>query len=193
MTNYDQFEHGHKGILEVTLLDLFPSKSIEIQCLSYVDSMLNREFAAFTERSVLSNVDNLPEPILDLLALQYRIPYYDSDFSIKLKRSLVKEGYQWMMTAGTVGCVNRLIQAIFGEGNVVEWFQSPDHSMKEGEFDVEIDEKDITENIVKDFARILKRAKTSHCKLRQVVNNHNMEHDVYVISQMFLSDNIVLM
>lgn len=193
MTNYDQFEHGYKGILDVTLLDLFPSKTSEIQCLSYVDSMLNKEFAAFTERAVLaSNVDNLPEEILDLLALQYRIPYYDSDFAIDLKRSLVKEGYQWMMTAGTTGCVNRLIQAIFGGGNVVEWYQYADPSMKEGEFDVEINEKDITEDIVRDFARILKRAKTSHSKLRQVVNNHNMEHDIYVIHRMFETDHMVI-
>lgn len=193
MTNYDQFAHGYKGILDVTLMDLFPAESIEIQCLSYVDSMLNIEFAAFTERVVLSsNVENLPEEILDLLALQYRIPYYDSDFSIDLKRSLVKEGYQWMMTAGTTGCVNRLIQSIFGDGKVVEWYESTDPTMKEGEFDVEINEKDITEDIVKDFARILKRAKTSHSKLRQVVNNHNMEHDIYVIHQMFGVDHVVI-
>lgn len=193
MTNYDQFEHGYKGILDVTLLDLFPSDSVEIQCLSYVDSMLNKEFAAFTERIVLaSNVDNLPEDILDLLALQYRIPYYDSDFRTELKRSLVKEGYQWMMTAGTTGCVNRLIQLIFGNGKVVEWYQSEDSTMKEGEFDVEINEKDITEDIVKDFSRILKQAKTSHSKLRQVVNNHNMEHDIYVIHQISGVDHVVI-
>ena len=64
--------------------------------------------------------------------------------------------------------------------------------MKEGEFDVEINEKDITEDIVKDFSRILKDAKNSHNKLRQVVNNHNMEHDVYVLNQMFLLDHLII-
>ena len=193
MTNYEQFEHGYKGIFEVSLLDLYPSKEFEIQCLSYVDSKLNEEFAKYTERAVLaSNVDNLPEEILDLLALQYRIPYYDSDFDIELKRDLVKEGYQWAMTAGTTGCVNRLIQSIFGSGNVIEWYQSQDPDMQEGEFDVEINEKDITEDIVHVFARILKRAKTSHSKLRQVVNNHNMEHDLFAVSRMFVADHLII-
>ncbi len=192
MTNYDQFEHGYKGVLDVKLTDLFPADSVEIQCLSYVDAMLTQEFGKFTERVVLaSNVDNLPENILDLLALQYRIPYYDSTFSVEIKRKLVKEGYQWVMTAGTTGCVERLIQAIFGNGKVVEWYES-DSSMNEGEFDIEINEKDITEDIVKDFARILRKAKNSHSKLRQVVNNHNMEHDVYVLNQIVLLDHFVL-
>lgn len=192
MTNYDQFEHGHKGIMEIRLTDLFPADSVEIQCLSYVDAMLTKEFQKYTERIVLSsNVDNLPEDILDILALQYRIPYYDSDFKIGIKRNLVKEGYQWVMTSGTTGCVNRLIEAIFGNGNVIEWYES-DSGIKEGEFDVEINEKDITEDIVKDFARILKDAKNSHNKLRQVVNNHNMEHDVYVLNQMFLLDHLII-
>ena len=40
MTNYDNFEHGYKGIMDVRLTDLYPIDSIEIQCLSYVDEML---------------------------------------------------------------------------------------------------------------------------------------------------------
>ena len=64
--------------------------------------------------------------------------------------------------------------------------------MQEGEFDIEINEKDMTEDIVKDFARILKKAKNSHSKLRNVVNSHNMEHAVYVLNKMLVYDNIVI-
>ena len=50
----------------------------------------------------------------------------------------------------------------------------------------------MTEDIVKDFARILKKAKNSHSKLRNVVNSHNMEHAVYVLNKMLVYDNIVI-
>ena len=153
--------------------------------------MLTAEFQKYTERIVLaSNVDNLPDPILDYLAIQYRIPYYDSAFDIDKKRALVKEGYQWSMTAGTTECIRRLTNAIFGNGKVIEWYE--DDTMQEGEFDIEINEKDMTEDIVKDFARILKKAKNSHSKLRNVVNSHNMEHAVYVLNKLFIHDDIIL-
>ena len=61
------------------------------------------------------------------------------------------------MTAGTTDCIRRLTNAIFGNGKVIEWYE--DDTMQEGEFDIEINEKDMTEDIVKDFARILKKAK----------------------------------
>lgn len=191
MINYDNFEHGYKGIMDVQLTDLYPIDSIEVQCLSYVDKMLTAEYRKFTERIVIaSNVDNLPESILDYLAIQYRIPYYDSTFDIEKKRALVTEGYQWSMTAGTTDCIQHLINAIFGNGKVIEWYE--DGTMQEGEFDIEINEKDITEDIVKDFARILKKAKNAHSKLRNVVNSHNMEHIVYVLNQLFVHDDIIL-
>ena len=60
--------------------------------------------------------------------------------------------------------------------------------MQEGEFDIEINEKDMTEDIVKDFARILKKAKNSHSKLRNVVNSHA----VYVLNKLFIHDDIIL-
>ena len=148
MTNYDNFEHGYKGIMDVRLTDLYPIDSTEIRCLSYVDEVLTAEFQKYTERIVLaSNVENLPEPILDYLAIQYRIPYYDSAFDIDKKRALVKEGYQWSMTAGTTDCIRRLTNAIFGNGKVIEWYE--DGTMQEGEFDIEINEKDMTEEITR--------------------------------------------
>ena len=93
MINYDNFEHGYKGIMDVQLTDLYPIDSIEVQCLSYVDKMLTAEYRKFTERIVIaSNVDNLPESILDYLAIQYRIPYYDSTFDIEKSEHLLLRG-----------------------------------------------------------------------------------------------------
>lgn len=191
MTNYEQFTHGHKGIFDVTLSDMFPIDSVELQCLSYVDTMLTEEFRNFTETVVLaSNVDNLSEDILDLLAAQYRIPYYDSSFDIELKKNLVKEGYQWVMTAGTTGCVNRLIQAIFGSGNVVEWYE--DRNIPEGYFDIKINDKNIPEDKALVFERILRNAKNVHSKLRDVVANHDMSHEVNIVSLITITDKIVI-
>ena len=72
MINYDNFEHGYKGIMDVRLTDLYPIDSTEIRCLSYVDEMLTAEFQKYTERIVLASsginpglpCDTISHPIL---------------------------------------------------------------------------------------------------------------------------------
>lgn len=193
MTNYAQYTHGRRGIFDVRLEDMFPAETVELQCLSFVDTMLTKQFQEFSERIVLAcNVDNLPEEIVDILAAQYRIPYYDSDLTIKQKRDLVREGYRWVMTAGTTGCINRLVRAIFGNGNTVEWYENAYGNVPEGYFDIQIDDKNIPVDKVATFERILRKAKNVHSKLRYVISKQEIYQSVNITGMTLVTDKIVI-
>lgn len=72
---------------------------------------------------VYCNIDKLSDEVLDLLAVELRTQYYSDDLDIEAKRSLVRNTMIWYMTAGTPAAVEELVAAVFGEGEVTEWFE----------------------------------------------------------------------
>lgn len=73
--------------------------------------------------SVYAAIDELPEKILDLIALEMRSQYYDEGLEIKKKREIIKNTLTWYQHAGTPSAVQELVEVVFGEGEVLEWFQ----------------------------------------------------------------------
>lgn len=69
-------------------------------------------------------IDELPETLLDAMAVAMRTQYYKEALDIGTKRKLVKNALKWRMHAGTPGTVKELIQTIFGEGELEEWFSN---------------------------------------------------------------------
>lgn len=72
---------------------------------------------------IYCNIDSAPDKVLDLLARELRTQYYTDGLEIEVKRSLIRNTLIWYMTAGTPAAVEELVAAVFGEGEVVEWFE----------------------------------------------------------------------
>ena len=84
----------------------------------------------------MSVIDDLPESILDVLAVELRTPYYVDSLSVDAKREIIKKSFLWAARAGTVSAVEELIQAVFGEGDVVEWPDFTEEPREPGTFDI---------------------------------------------------------
>lgn len=72
---------------------------------------------------VYNAIDTLPEPVLDLLAVELNTQYYDDSLSITVKRRLLKNTLVWYMNTGTPAAVTELVKAVFGDGEIEEWFE----------------------------------------------------------------------
>lgn len=114
-------------LYEGELLDMLPSQmatQIQQQCISYA---LKKGIQLVTERADMTRtvavIDSLPEHILDVLAVEMRTPYYREEMEIETKRRIIKRTMMWHLTAGTPGAVGELVAAVFGEGEVKEWFE----------------------------------------------------------------------
>nr|DAO35000.1 MAG TPA: tail protein [Caudoviricetes sp.] len=72
-------------------------------------------------------VDNLSEAECDELAWELDVDWYDSTgMSLEEKRNTIKLAQQIKRKRGTKWAVERLISAYFGEGYVVEWYETDD-------------------------------------------------------------------
>lgn len=193
MINYDKFEKGLKGLFDTELTDLLPDHSIDTRCLSYALKMALHQLQEYSERIVIHyNIDNMSEELLDYLAVEKALPYYDGSYDIDLKKKLVQEGLSWYFTAGTKKGVEGLIQTIFGSGSIKEWFEFDESEQTKGTFDVDIHGENITPDAVEQFTKILKNAKNVSRHLRNVTENHDVILYSHVLSSLLIPDSIVI-
>lgn len=113
--------------IESEMLQVMPEPlkyKAEVVALNYAIKRAIGKMIGYAERaSVYAAIDKLPEDILDLLAVELRAQYYDEDMDISIKREIVKKTMLWYHRAGTPSAVEELISAVFGEGEISEWFE----------------------------------------------------------------------
>lgn len=96
----------------------------ETQAFAYalgrqIDKLLDYADAA----RVYAAIDTAPETLLDYLAVELRTPSYSETYSLEVKRVLVKNSLIFYAKMGTPYAVNEIINAIFGGGQIEEWYE----------------------------------------------------------------------
>lgn len=72
--------------------------------------------------SIYPRIDELSSALIDALAIQFHVDFYDTTLPLDKRRSLVKNSVRWHMRKGTKGVVQELVQTVFDSGIVKEWF-----------------------------------------------------------------------
>ena len=68
-------------------------------------------------------IDELPEELLDRLAYDFKVDWWDADYTLAQKRQTLKDNWQVHRLLGTKAAVERAICAIYPETKVQEWFE----------------------------------------------------------------------
>lgn len=115
-----------KNLQELSLLDIAPGsiktdKAVNA-AIKAIDPELKSVSQSISEAFIISRIDELPEILIDLLAWQWHVDYYEPDLSLDVKRSLVKSSIKWHRIKGTPYAVEQLVSQIFGNAKVSEWF-----------------------------------------------------------------------
>lgn len=79
---------------------------------------------------VWSEIDRMPERILDLLAYDMKIDWWDESYSVEEKRNTMKNAWYVHQRMGTAAAVEAAISAIYPDTTVSEWWEyggSPYH------------------------------------------------------------------
>ena len=71
---------------------------------------------------IYTAIDTAAEPVLDALAVNWKIDWYDTGYSIEQKRRIVKTALTIRRTMGTVGAVKSQADAIYPGTTLEEWF-----------------------------------------------------------------------
>ena len=72
---------------------------------------------------LLPRLDELSEEVIDLLAWQWHVDFYEPSADIATKRQLVRESIAWHRIKGTKAAVEKMARTVFKGGVVTEWFE----------------------------------------------------------------------
>ncbi len=111
---------------ELILSDLFPEhmRTSHLKALSYACNQMIDVVLDCSEQTMLfSNVDNLQDSKLDLLAVMLHAPYYKTSFDIEMKRELVKNAVRYRNYAGKNISIQEILSLFYGEVHIEEWYQ----------------------------------------------------------------------
>lgn len=115
---------------------------------------------------IYSDIDSVPENILDILAAEMKSPQYDAALPVSSKRSIVKNALLNWITNGTVSQLMRSVGEVFGDGSdISEWF---DYGGNAGYFKITTDNPEVTDDTVEHFKAVVNDTKRLSAKLEGV-------------------------
>lgn len=68
-------------------------------------------------------IDTLDEPLLDILAHDFKVDWWDPEYSLEEKRRTLKDSWRVHRLLGTRAAVEMAISAIYPHTQVLEWFE----------------------------------------------------------------------
>lgn len=73
--------------------------------------------------AIYSRIDELPEDLLDILAYDFKVDWYNYDYPIEAKRNLLKSCWYVHRRLGTKGAIVTALSDIYPGSTVEEWFE----------------------------------------------------------------------
>ena len=107
--------------------DIMPenlASQLETQAFAYATGRQIEKLCSYADGvRIYAAVEDMPEKILDVLAVELRTPAYNQKFHIETKRALVKETLPFYARLGTPTACNQIVEIIFKKGRIEEWFE----------------------------------------------------------------------
>lgn len=113
----------------------------------------------------LVNIDKLPEPLLDVIAYEKHVDFYDNQLTIDQKRELIKSSISWHRKKGTRWAVERVVSIVYPNANVYEWFEYDGHKYC---FKIEVDEPFIASKDMKRLRELVEATKNKRSWLEYI-------------------------
>jgi phage tail P2-like protein len=124
---------------------------------------------------IYPRIDELDEYLLDILAYDLHIDWYDPDAPPDIKRTLIKESVSVHKRLGTKYAVESVIRAYFGSGDVTEWHE---YGGRPHYFKITTTNPSITDEQAKLFFKMLGIVKRKSSWLEKLI--------IYLTGEMFL-------
>ena len=72
---------------------------------------------------IYSRIDELPEELIDILAYDMHVDWYDYSYPLKVKRDILKGSVRVHKKMGTKYAVEKALGALYPQSEVEEWYQ----------------------------------------------------------------------
>lgn len=137
---------------------------------------------------LLPRLDELPETLVDELAWQYHVDFYDYTADIAKKRALVRKAIAWHRYKGTPAAVEEVCTAVFKSARVFEWWQyggEPYH------FQVRLTEEGVPdEKVIDNLERAIKVTKNTRSWLDGLSFYRDLLAAIYMAKAMWVHKSV---
>jgi phage tail P2-like protein len=115
-----------RSLQTIRLAELLPSSITADPFAAALAEAFDYEFHLLVEDTanilLFANIANQPAEVLDHLAYQFGVDFYDQTMTLAEKRELISKALYWHSVKGTPHAVENVVALVFGEGVLEEWF-----------------------------------------------------------------------
>jgi phage tail P2-like protein len=115
-----------RSLSTVSLAEILPSNLLADPFVAAMIEVFDEEFhllvADTAKILIFAGLANQPDAVLDELAWQFSVDFYDQSMTLAEKRALISGAIYQHTIKGTPYAIERVIAVAFGEGTVEEWF-----------------------------------------------------------------------
>lgn len=165
---------------ELDLIEFLPQYLREdksAQGIVYAATKLFKEIFKETEKcNIYGRIDELDSNLLDELAWQFNVPEYIPTLDIVAKRAIIKNCIQTHKRRGTVAAVEKVIEYVFANGYVEEWFEydgDPYH------FKIHTTNVTVTDAMINEFEKLVSSTQNVRSVLENVVIETGVDMSSY--------------
>lgn len=151
----------------IELLPRFMRDDSAVQGLAAgVSAVVRDAVPSILNLSIWDRIDFLPESVLDEMAWEMNLLWYEKGAPLDVKRQVVRDGYKVWATLGTKWAVENIIQTYFCDGYIEEWFE---YGGEPGRFRVISGNPSISNERLSEFLALLEKVKRASAKLDNVI------------------------
>lgn len=115
------------GLTAENLLRALPEVLHNDESMAALAASIAQVLAARPEEirrlAIYPRIDELPENLLDTLAYDFKVDWWDADYSPEEKRQTLKDSWRVHRMLGTKAAVETAISAIYPNTKVSEWWE----------------------------------------------------------------------
>ena len=117
----------NNGLTAERMVDSFPlalQKDPKMVALAHsIANVLEQRLDEIDLGQIYTRIDQLPEDLLDILAKDFAVDWYDRSYTLEEKRKTIKGSFYVHRHRGTKAAVEKAISAIYPNPEVLEWFE----------------------------------------------------------------------
>ena len=133
---------------------------------------------------IYSRIDELPEELVDILAYDMHVDWYDFSYPLAAKRELLKSSVRVHKKMGTKYAIEKALSALYPESEVEEWFE---YEGEPGHFHIvcDVTNSRITASYA-DIVRAVRLYKRLSAHMDEVVYQAHVHCEIHTHTDFFL-------
>lgn len=161
------------------------------QGIAYATTKIFNEYVInnIEKCGIYYRIDKLDEKMLDKLAWQFNVPEYIPTLSLSTKRNIIKNCIETHRQRGTVAAVEKVVESVFGNGYVEEWF---DYNGEPYHFKVHTSNVSANDSMIEEFENIVASTQNVRSVLEAIVVETVLEMNTYQSGKIHTTERIYI-